>query len=146
MHRTPLRLMRLRRRVGHALAAGWLALLVWMLPIAPAVAGLPEAYNAVVLQPTGTPPGRIEFDLSAVQQRAKTEGKRLYVYLGANDCKFCRKYEAFLAKNTKELVPHFAEKYIVVDLRSSLSVTASALYFRVGRYQPGLRRFPAFDR
>jgi thioredoxin-related protein len=103
----------------------------------PAVAGLPEAYSPVVLQPKALPAdanggARIEFDLTAVQQRARQEGKRLYVYLGANDCKFCRRYEAFLQQNAAALVTHFAEKYIVVDLRSSLAVTGSALFFRSG--------------
>lgn len=94
-------------------------------------AGLPPAYGAVVLPPRGGPE-RTEFDLTAVRDRARQENKRLYVYLGASDCRYCRQYEAFLEKNARELVPRFAAKYIVVDLRSSLSVPASHLYFRVG--------------
>ncbi len=77
-------------------------------------------------------PQRLEFDLSAALQRAQRENKRLYVYLGANDCPFCRKYEAFLEKNAAELAPHFARDYLVYDLRSSLSVQADRLYFRIG--------------
>lgn len=94
-------------------------------------AGLPSAYGAVVLSPGGGPE-RTEFDLTPVRDRARQENKRLYVYLGASDCRYCRQYEAFLEKNARELVPRFAAKYILVDLRSSLSVPASRLYFRVG--------------
>jgi thioredoxin-related protein len=100
--------------------------------IAPAAAaGLPARYAATVVQPAGTPE-RYEFDLSAALQRARAEKKRLYVYLGANDCPFCRKYEAFLEKNADELVPQFAKDYLLVDLRSSLSVKAERLYIRIG--------------
>jgi hypothetical protein len=102
----------------------------WMAPLT-ALAGLPAAYGAAVIQPTGLPE-RAEFDLTAVVERAKREKKRLYVYLGASDCKFCRRYEAFLDKHATELVPHFQKDYLVVDLRSSLSVLPRSLFIRVG--------------
>ena len=94
-------------------------------------AGLPAPYAATVVQPAGVPE-RYEFDLTAALQRAQAQNKRLYVYLGADDCPFCRKYEAFLAANAAALAPHFAKDYLVVDLRSKLSVTADKLHFRVG--------------
>ena len=96
-----------------------------------AIAGLPAPYAPTVTVPTGTPQ-RYEFDLTTALRRARREHKRLYVYLGADDCAYCRKYEAFLASNAMELAPQFAKDYIVVDLRSSLSVQADRLYFRVG--------------
>ena len=96
-----------------------------------AAAGLPAPYAPVVIQPAGAPQ-RYEFDLGAVLERAAREHKRLYVYLGASDCPFCRRYEAFLARNADELVPHFAKDWIVVDLRSSLAVQADRLWFRIG--------------
>ena len=105
-------------------AAGLAALLAM-----PVQAGIPTPYAPVVIQPVGAP-ARAEFDLTAVLARARRENKWLYVYLGANDCPYCRKYEAFLEKNAVELVPHFS-KYIVVDLRSSLSVTTDALFIRI---------------
>ena len=109
----------------------WLAALAFLVACAVAHAeGVPSAYGAIVVQPAGTP-GRHEFDLTAPLDRAKREGKRLYVYLGASDCPYCRKYEAFLAANADELVPHF-KPYLVVDLRSALSVTADRLYLRIG--------------
>ena len=97
--------------------------------VLPAQAGIPAPYAPVVIQPVGAP-ARAEFDLTAVLARARRENKWLYVYLGASDCPYCRKYEAFLEKNAVELVPHFS-RYIVVDLRSSLSVTTDALFIRI---------------
>ncbi len=106
----------------------WLALL---LPVT-AAAGIPAPYAPLVIEPAGAP-ARAEFDLSAALARARSENKRLYVYLGASDCPYCRKYEAFLDRNAAALVPHFvAEKYLVVDLRSALSITARQLYIRIG--------------
>ena len=96
-----------------------------------AVAVFPAPYQPTAVQPAGTPQ-RPEFDLTAALQRARREHKRLYVYLGASDCPFCRRYEAFLQRHADELAPHFAKDYLVVDLRSSLSVTADKLYFRIG--------------
>jgi len=106
------------------------ALLAWSLPAG--AEGIPEKYSPVVIRPAGEP-GRSEFDLTAVAERAKRDNKRLYVYLGAKDCAYCRRYESFLDENSKELVPHFLEhNYIVVDLRSTLSVTQDKLLIRVG--------------
>jgi hypothetical protein len=92
--------------------------------------GIPPVYKPMVIQPTATP-GRSEFDLGPALARAQRENKRLYVYLGADDCPYCRRYEGFLARSAGELVPHF-KPWIVVDLRSSLSTLQSQLFFRVG--------------
>lgn len=94
-------------------------------------AAFPARYSPMVVQPTGTPQ-RYEFDLSAALARAQKENKRLYVYLGASDCPFCRKYEAFLGQNADTLVSPFAKDYIVVDLRSALAAQSDKLYFRIG--------------
>jgi thioredoxin-related protein len=102
-------------------------------------AGVPGAYAPVVVQPTVTRvsetapgPQRWEFDLTAALKRAQAEKKRLYVYLGADDCPYCRAYEAFLDKNAAELAPQFAKDYLVVDLRSTLKAQSAKLFFRVG--------------
>jgi thiol-disulfide isomerase/thioredoxin len=114
----------------------WRALLlvVWAAAVLPVGAvratGVPPAYAPIVVLPSGLPE-RYEFDLSAALARARREHKRLYVYLGASDCPYCRRYEAFLSANADVLRPHFAP-YLVVDLRSALSVTAERLYLRVG--------------
>ena len=100
--------------------------------IAPAVAaGFPAPYAPTVVLPVGAPQ-RYEFDLTPMQRRAQQEKKRLYVYLGADDCKYCRRYEAFLTRNAAELSPHFAKDYLVVDLRSTLAAQAGKLFIRVG--------------
>ena len=103
----------------------------WLFATSAVFAGIPAAYAPVVVMPAGTPQ-RYEFDLTAALQRAQRENKRLYVYLGADNCPFCRKYEAFLDRNAAELAPHFAKDYLVVDLRSTLSAVASRLYIRIG--------------
>lgn len=118
--------MNARRRL---LALGASAALVLLAP--PAHAGVPTPYGARVVQPAGVPE-RYEFDLTPALREARASHKRLYVYLGATDCPFCRKYEAFLDKNAAELVPHFQKDWIVVDLRSRLSVQSDKLYFRTG--------------
>lgn len=96
-----------------------------------AQAEVPAAYAPWVLQPTGGPQ-RAEFDLRPAMARAQRERKSLYVYLGAHDCSFCRRYEAFLKQHAAELAPRFAERYLVVELRSALSVQAPALFLQTG--------------
>lgn len=96
-----------------------------------AAAGFPSAYKPNVIQPAGVPE-RWEFDLTAALARARAENKRLYIYLGAHDCPFCRKYEAFLDANAGALAPQFAKDYLVYDLRSTLRAHADKLRFRNG--------------
>ena len=97
----------------------------------PAQAGIPAAYAPMVIEPRQLEGGRLEFDLRAVLDQARLAQKRLYVYLGAHDCRFCRRYEAFLAGHATALKPHFAG-WLVVDLRSSLSVGPDKLLLRTG--------------
>jgi thioredoxin-related protein len=107
------------------------ALLLGAVTLAAQAIGFPQRYSPTQIQPAGAPQ-RLEFDLSAALQRAQRENKRLYLYLGAVDCPFCRKYEAFLDKNAAELAPHFAKEWIVFEMRSSLSIQADRLWFRIG--------------
>ena len=102
-----------------------------MLTVSAAIAGIPAAYAPIVVLPVGTPE-RYEFDLTGALRRAQRERKRLYVYLGADNCPFCRKYEAFLQSHATGLTAHFAKDYLVVDLRSTLAAQASRLYIRKG--------------
>jgi len=97
-----------------------------------AQAGIPAAYAPLVVEPKALDGGKLEFDLRPAINQARQSHKRLYVYLGASDCKFCRRYEAFLAANATALKPHFAADWLVVDLRSSLSVGADRLLLRSG--------------
>ena len=101
--------------------------------------GLPPAYGAMVLQPAPLPRSA-EFDLGPALARAQAEGKRLYVYLNADDCAYCRRYEAFLAAHHAALKPHFAP-YLLVDLRSSLRVPVRELRFKT----PALGSLPYAD-
>lgn len=103
-------------------------------------AGLPDAYSPIVVKPAGLPE-RAEFDLTPALERAKRESKRLYVYLGADDCRYCRRYEAFLDRSAAELQPHFAKDWLVVDLRSSLSVRADQVFIKVGDSSRGYDEF-----
>ena len=68
-----------------------------------------------VERPHPGPEQRYEFDLSAAIERARRENKRLYLYLSASDCPFCRKYEAFLDRHADELLAHFAKDYLVYE-------------------------------
>lgn len=123
---------RVRQAVVAAIAAAAVLLVSGPATAAP---GIPAVYAPIVVEPAGAP-ARAEFDLDAALSRARRENKALYVYLGARECPYCRRYEAFLAANAAELVPHFAN-YIVVDLRSSLTIRADALYIRAaGRSLP----------
>lgn len=114
-----------RRLAGLVCAVG---LAATALPLA--AAGFPAAYGPVVVQPEGAPE-RAEFDLTPARDRARREHKRLYVYLGASDCRYCRAYEAFLERHVEALRPHFAASYVIVDLRSALTTPAAQVFLRV---------------
>jgi hypothetical protein len=94
-------------------------------------AGIPARYSPLVVQPVADGQREV-FDLGPALRRAQSERKRLYVYLGAEDCPYCRRYEAFLERHADELVPQFARDYLVVDLRSRLAVQADRLFVRSG--------------
>ncbi len=116
--------MRLGRRF--ALAA------LFALTALPAFANFPAAYSPMVIEPT-VKGGVYEFDLRPAQARARQEKKSLYVYLGAHNCGYCKKYQAFLSANAKELVPHFAKDYLVVDLRGDLRATDKQVMLRTDK-------------
>jgi hypothetical protein len=124
------RLQRLTRRQAGALLAAMVALPASVAAAVTPSAGIPPAYQAIVVEPSVGPAGS-EFDLTPALERARRENKRLYVYLGADDCRYCRRYESFLARNAEELLPHF-RSWLIVDLRSTLSTTQARLFFRVG--------------
>jgi hypothetical protein len=103
-----------------------LAMAGWVLV---AAAGIPAPYSPLVVRPVAEG-AREVFDLGPALRRAQREHKRLYVYLGADDCPYCRRYEAFLERHADALVPQFAHDYLVVDLRSRLSLQADRLFVR----------------
>ena len=122
--------MSMRLHLYRGLAGGFVAAVLALLIGAANAVGIPPAYTPLVVEPAITE-GRSEFDLGPALARAKRENKRLYVYLGASDCPYCRRYENFLRSNADELVPHF-KPWIVVDLRSTLATTANKLFIRAG--------------
>ena len=120
---------RARSVVGAVMVAVMFA--AWLGLVSPArAAGFPAPYAPMIVHPVGAP-ARYEFDLTPALDRARRENKRIYVYLGASDCPYCRRYDAFLDKNAAALTQEFAARYIVVDLRSALSATADRLFVRI---------------
>lgn len=134
--------LRATRPAARAAFFAWAAALVLAVAAVPArAAGFPAAYAPLVLRPSGLPE-RADFDLTGALERARREHKRLYVYLGADECRYCRAYEAFLERHAPELVPHFATDWLVVDLRSSLAVPADAVTLR---FDGRRRRYAEFQ-
>ena len=127
------------RRVARGLVPLVVALAAGLSGVAQAA--FPAAYAPMPVEPVVDAQGVHEFDLRPAQARARREGKWLYVYLGAKDCAFCRKYEAFLTANAKELVPQFAAKYMVVDLHSALTVLDKQVVLRTDAMRLPYREF-----
>ncbi len=121
---------RRRRGLRRRTVLGWGGAL--LVASGAAQAGMPADYAPIVVQPTPADAGRVEFDLRPALAQARKAGKRLYVYMGASDCKYCRRYEAFLASNAGELKAHFAKDWLVADLRSQLGNSAEKLLLRTG--------------
>lgn len=117
---------RRRHLLAWACAAGFIG------PQLASRAAVPAAYQAMSLAPQiGTEPKPTwEFDLRPAQQRARQLGKRIYLYLAASDCHFCREYEAFLNQNADTLAPAFREHYLLVQLMARLDVQAPQLVLR----------------
>jgi thioredoxin-related protein len=126
--------------IGSRIFAACVALIALVYTTHGAAAGIPADYVPIVVEPNSKD-GKVEFDLTGAQNRAKREQKRLYVYLGAHDCPYCKVYERFLRDNAHELTAEFARDYLIVDLRSSLSVKAERLYFKVGSQSLGYKAF-----
>jgi hypothetical protein len=101
-----------------------------VLGLQPVHAAFPAVYEPIVVEPQISKDGVHEYDLRPAQAKARQAKKSLYVYLGAHNCPFCRRYEAFLLAQSAALVPHFAKDYIVVDLRGDLRVTDKRLVLR----------------
>lgn len=101
--------MRIARRLLAALACS-------VAPLAPAQ--IPESYRPLVVE---APFSLLErrFDLNAALERARSEKKLLFVYLGARDCPYCTQYERFLKAHGQVLAPVYA-RHVVVDIRTWL--------------------------
>lgn len=112
-------------------------LLLLLLLSAPAVAEIPAAFSPIVVEAPFSFAQR-EFDLTAAFALAQTQGKPLYIYLGAADCPPCVAYTRFLASHAKELQPHFAH-VVVVDVRSWLR--GPKIVFKIGAQTFSFKQF-----
>ena len=63
--------------------------------------------------------GRV-VDLSAAFDKAAKEQKPMFVYLDADDCPMCRKYNRFVRTNLARFKQLF-KPYVVVDIRTSMN-------------------------
>ena len=69
------------------------------------------------------------FDLTPAVNKAKADNKRLFIYLGANDCPPCKVFSQFLSENEQALKPALAG-VVLVDIRTWLK--GSRIVFKVG--------------
>jgi len=81
-------------------------------------AGIPSEYNAIQVKSPSSFTERV-FDLTKAIDKAKSENKNLFIYLGAEDCPPCKEYEFFLRKNHAQLREDFS-KLIIVDIKTWL--------------------------
>jgi hypothetical protein len=80
------------------------------------------------------------FDLTPALERARAEGKLLFVYLGAKNCGFCKEYEIFLTRNREALAPAYSQ-LVVADIRTWL--TGPDVYLQVGKRKYSFKEFNA---
>lgn len=102
-------------------------------------AEIPEEYKPIIVKPPFNFSERL-VDLSVVVEKASSENKPLYIYLGAGDCPPCREYETFLSRNRPALKEAF-NQVIVVDIRTWLK--GPDLVFKVGEKRYSLAEFNA---
>lgn len=79
---------------------------------------IPADLNPVIVEAPFSFRERL-FDLSSAVAKAKAENKRLFIYLGAQDCPPCLEFSRFLENHETELKPVFAD-LVVVDIRTWL--------------------------
>lgn len=102
-----------------------------------AKAGIPESYKPVAIEPPFSFSERL-IDLTYAISKAKSEGKHLLIYMGAQDCPPCKQYEHFLEQNRNALASTY-EQLIVVDVRSWLK--GPKLVFQIGDKRYSLEEF-----
>ena len=100
-------------------------------------AEIPEEYRPIVVTPPFSLTERL-VDLSNVIEKARSENKPLYIYLGAEDCPPCREYKKFLSRNHSELEEAFA-RVIVVDIHTWLK--GPDLVFKIGEKRYSFNEF-----
>jgi hypothetical protein len=116
-----------------------MAIAAFMLQAVHAGAEIPAAYSPMPIEAPFAFTERT-FDLTPALERARAEGKLLFVYLGAKNCGFCKEYEIFLTRNRDALVPIYSN-LVVADLRTFLS--GPAVYLQVGKRKYSFKEFDA---
>lgn len=111
-----------RHRTAAAAYTGWrhvLAALVLSGAAAGAQARLPDAYAAIRVQPS---PGVAErrFDLRPALERARSSGKPMLWYFGADDCPPCRVLEKSFAEHSARLAPKLTARYQLIEIEGYL--------------------------
>lgn len=81
-------------------------------------AGIPSEYNAIQVKSPFSFNERV-FDMTEAIDKAKSEEKNLFIYLGAEDCPPCKEYESFLRKYQVQLKDDFS-RLVVVDIKTWL--------------------------
>lgn len=81
-------------------------------------AGIPSEYNAIQVKSPFSFNERV-FDITEAIDKAKSEDKNLFIYLGAEDCPPCKEYESFLRKYQVQLKDDFS-RLVVVDIKTWL--------------------------
>jgi len=81
-------------------------------------ADIPEVFHPLVVSPPFSFSERL-IDLTPAFEKAKQLNKPLLIYLGAEDCSWCKTYTEFLEKHEEEMKAAFA-KLLVVDIRTWL--------------------------
>lgn len=104
-----------------------------------AAAQIPDSYRPMVIEPPLSLSARV-IDLTPAVDRARREGKPLYLYLGARDCPPCKAYTGFLQANREALQPAF-DQVVVADVRTWLR--GPALVFKIGEQHYTAAEFKA---
>ena len=112
------------------------ALALWALH---ARAEIPEEYQPIIIKPPFSFSERL-IDLSVAVEKANSDNKALYIYLGAEDCPPCRTYKNFLFENRSALKEAF-DNVILVDIRTWLK--GPTLIFKVGEKKYSFAEFNA---
>ena len=115
------------------------ALLVACLCSQIAVAGIPDGYKLIVIRPPFSLTERV-VDLTPVIKKARSEGKPILLYMGAQDCPPCRRYEAFLKEHQSELASVY-ERLTLVEVRSWIE--GPKLVFRTENRRYSVSEFKA---
>ncbi|MEK7567539.1 MAG: thioredoxin family protein [Patescibacteria group bacterium] len=91
------------------------ALLLLLVAVAfPAFAWMPEDFKPIMIERSGGLTENI-FDLDHAIKVAQEKKKLIFIYISANDCSWCARYEEFL-KTNKEAMKEIFAPYVVANL------------------------------